>query len=116
MRQGGGIHWNRRAKEFRNHLLGLPLSLDCCFFPISNEQPLVRKDDWLREQRYEARNTRGRQGRKKETKGKRARGQKEPSEIKNGHGDERRHFIILLEIIRVYFFCSFSPSYCFFFF
>lgn len=46
------------------------------------------------------RKKKGETGRERE----RGRGQKEPSEIKNGHGDEGRHFIILLEIIRVYFF------------
>lgn len=44
-----------------------------------------------------------------EAEGKKARGQKEPREIKNDHGDEERHFIILRGIIRVYFFYSPCP-------
>lgn len=101
MRRGGGIHWNCYAKESS---LGSPFELLILLDSVSNAERAVQG-------RITSVSERGARSewREGEAEGKKARGQKELSEIKNGHGDEGRHFTILPGIIRVYFFCSSRP-------
>lgn len=105
----GTIHQNRHVKEFQSSPWRVPLATSREPCRLWKQTPRKGKESGWRWMEAKEGKKGGRGGGKEQKKRKNEaamyrRGQKDPSEIKNSpcKGDGGRHFIILVEISRVY--------------
>lgn len=82
MRRGDGIHWYCCAKEFESHPFGNPFERLILLDSVSNSERVVQGRITFPSEEPGVRGE-NEEERKGDGEGKKARGQKEPSEIKN---------------------------------